>query len=252
MRARLATVVLCLAGVTAQAQPADDNMSRLESCIQAARLADTICSRIANDPAQRGDCFAKGRAAQLECLDRVLSEAPGAPAASLSSETARPEPSLEATLPKAPAERPASSETGRTDQPVSVGSTAADKAAEPSTAAPEPAPANLLPAAAEAPTAAIRSNDSENRNVKTARQTAWIISETTSPCRLQPARDSGAQLDIEREERPEYSYGSLPRPANRTVNSNERRMGRAPRQRPPGRLSDQRPASRSAAMDTVR
>jgi hypothetical protein len=85
-----------------------------------------------------------------------------------------------------PAERPVPSETGRTDQPVSVGSTAADKAPEPSTAASEPAPTNLPPAAAEAPTAAIRSNDSENRNVKTARETAWIVSETTSPVDYSP------------------------------------------------------------------
>src|SRR5689334_5290283 len=100
MWTRLAIAALCLAGLTAQAQPADDNnMSRLESCIQAARLADAICSKITNDPTQRGDCFAKGRAAQLECLDRVLSEAPGAPAAALSSETARPELPVEAPLP---------------------------------------------------------------------------------------------------------------------------------------------------------
>lgn len=191
MGMRLATVALCLASVTAQAQPADDNMSRLESCIRSARLSDTICSRIANDPTQRGDCFAKARTAQLECLDRVLSEAPGAPAAPLSSETARPEPPVETAPPKASAERPASNETGRTDQPVSVGSTA-DQAAKPSTAAADPPPARLpsapsLPApTAEAPTGAIQSNGSESKTVKPGRETEWIISETTSPVDFGP------------------------------------------------------------------
>jgi len=186
MWTRLATVALCLASLTAQAQAADDNMSRLESCIQAARLADAICSKIANDPTQRGDCFAKGRAAQLECLDRVLSEAPGAPAAALSSETARPELPVEAPLPKAAAEPAASNETGRTGQPdVPVGSTAA-VAAAPSNAAPEPAPANLPPPEAEPSTAAIQSEGSENRNVNIARETAWILSETTSPVDYSP------------------------------------------------------------------
>jgi hypothetical protein len=193
MWTRLATVALCLASLTAQVQAADDNMSRLESCIQAARLADTICSKIANDPTQRGNCFAKGRAAQLECLDRVLSEAPGAPAASLSSETARPEPPPEAALPKLPAERPTADESGRTDQPsVSVGSATADEAAKLSNAAPEPAPASAPlpmsppPAVAEAPTGAIRTNGPENGNVTTARETEWVISETTSPVDYSP------------------------------------------------------------------
>jgi hypothetical protein len=188
MRTRVAAVALCLAGVTAQAQPADDNMSRLESCIQAARLADAICSKIMNDPAPRGDCFAKGRAAQLECLDRVLSEAPTAPVSPGSaSEMARPEPPVEAALPKASAERPASSETGRTDRPdLSVGSAAADEATKPSSAAPQPAAASLPPAAAEVPTGAIPSSDSANQNDKPARETSWIISETTSPVDYSP------------------------------------------------------------------
>jgi hypothetical protein len=194
MRTRLATVALCLASMTAQAQPADDNVSRLESCIQAARLADAICSKIVNDPARRGDCFAKGRAAQLECLDRVLSEAPAPPVSPRSSaETARPEPPVEAAPPKASAERPASNEIGRTNQPgVSVGSTAADDAAKLSNAAPEPAPsslpppASLLPPAAEMPTGAIPSSGSANKNDRPAAETDWILSETTSPVDYSP------------------------------------------------------------------
>ena len=194
MGIRLATVALCLASVTAQAQPADDNVSRLESCIQAARLADAICSKIVNDPARRGDCFAKGRAAQLECLDRVLSEAPAPPVSpGSSSETARPAPPIEAAPPKASAERPASKETGQTDQrDLSVGSTATDEAAKLSNAAPEPAPASPPPApslalpAAEVPTGTIPSSGSANKNDRPAAETGWIISETTSPVDYSP------------------------------------------------------------------
>jgi hypothetical protein len=180
--------------VTAQAQPADDNVSRLESCIQAARLADAICSKIVNDPARRGDCFAKGRAAQLECLDRVLSEAPAPPVSpGNSAETARPEPPVEAAPPKASAERPASKETGQSDQrDLSAGSTATDEAAKLSNAAPEPAPASLPPPpslplpAAEVPTGTIPSSGSANKNDRPAAETGWIISETTSPVDYSP------------------------------------------------------------------
>ena len=40
---------------------------------------DAICSKLPNDPAQRLDCSQKTRAAQLECLERVLSETPLGP-----------------------------------------------------------------------------------------------------------------------------------------------------------------------------
>jgi len=187
MRIRLATFALCLAAVTAHAQPTNDNMSGLESCIQAARLADAVCAK--DDPAQHGDCFAKARSAQLECLDRVLSGSPAgtAPPAS-SAATVRPEPPVEAASPQAAPEppAPASTETSRTDQPdVPVGSAPAEEAAKLSNAPPEPAPANPPPAT-EAPTGAIRSNVSDNSNDKPAQQTDWILSETTSPVDYSP------------------------------------------------------------------
>ena len=232
---RLATVALCLAGVTAQAQPADDNMSRLESCIQAARLADAICSKIANDPTQRGDCFAKGRAAQLECLDRVLSEAPGAPAAALSSETARPEPPVEAAPPKAPRSAPLPM---RPVEPISPTSRSAARlpTKRQSHRMPllnRPRRASLL-RQPNLPTAAIQSEGSENRNVKHCAGNGVDPQRDNVACRLQPARNRGAQLDIERKERPEYAHRSLPRPAYRTVNSNRWGMGCTTRQRSAG------------------
>jgi hypothetical protein len=190
MWTQLATVALCIAGVTAHAQPANENMSGLESCIEAARLADAVCSK--NDPAQHGDCFAKARAAQLECLDRVLSGAPAQSAPSANaSETARPEPPVAIAPPEASPQRPASNETSRTDQPdVPVGSTPADEPAKLSIASPEPAPASVPPpappSADEAPTGAIRSNISDDKNDKPARDTDWVLSETTSPVDYSP------------------------------------------------------------------
>ena len=57
---RLASVALCLAGGAAHAQSASESISGLESCIEAARFADAICSKLPNDPTQRADCFAQG------------------------------------------------------------------------------------------------------------------------------------------------------------------------------------------------
>jgi hypothetical protein len=188
MWTRSAALVLCLVGVTAHAQGADDSISRLESCIQAARVADATCSNMPNDPTERVDCFAKARTAQLECLDRALSgaTAPSAPPASASA-TAQPEPPPDPAPPQAAPERPVSKETGRTDQPdVSVGNLPADEAAKPSNASPQPAPASAPPPPDIAPTGAIRSNTSDNKNAKPARETDWILSETTSPVDYSP------------------------------------------------------------------
>ena len=56
------------------ARSANDGVEGLESCFQAARLADGICSKLSNDPAKRLDCLQKTRAAQLECIEHVQSE----------------------------------------------------------------------------------------------------------------------------------------------------------------------------------
>jgi len=183
MWSRPVAVALCLAAGAALAQPANDSMSGLESCIRAARVAEATCARLPSDPIPRADCFVKARAAQLECLDRVLSEAPSQSSAPRSpSETARPEP---AEAPPAP---PASKETARTDQPdVSVGSTpAADPAAKPANAEPQPAPASLPAPAADVPTGSIASHGPVSGNDRPPRETDWIISETTSPVDYSP------------------------------------------------------------------
>jgi hypothetical protein len=261
---RLASVALCMVGGAAHAQSASESISGLESCIQAAHFADAICAKMPNDPTQRADCFAQARTAQLECLDRVLSQtsagsappgrssetarpappivaapqvasperpaandtgrtaqpevsvggtpsgeaakpsnaspdtAPASVAPSVaeaptqsappgnSSETARPEPPVETAPPAASPERAASKETGRTDQPVSVGGDPAGEAAKRSNASPEPAPPSVPPSVAEVPTGAIPSHASAKKDDKPAQETDWIVSETTSPIDYSP------------------------------------------------------------------
>jgi hypothetical protein len=153
MWTRLASVAVCLAGGAAHAQSASESISGLESCIEAAHFADAICAKMPNDPTQRADCVAQARAAQLECLDRVLSKtSAGSAPPGRSSETAQPSPPVDTAPPQASPGRPASNGTGRTDQPeVSVGSMPAGEAAKPSNASPKTAPASVAPSAAEAP-----------------------------------------------------------------------------------------------------
>jgi len=89
------------------AQSTNESMTAaMESCFQAARIAEAICSKLPNDPAQRLNCVQKTGAAEVECLDRVLSETPASPTAPKApSETTRQTPPATATLPKAPSER---------------------------------------------------------------------------------------------------------------------------------------------------
>ncbi len=73
MRATPIATVLSIVGGAAFAQPANEAITGLEACFQAARLVDSICSNATNGPVQRLDCFQKGQAAHLECLQHVLS-----------------------------------------------------------------------------------------------------------------------------------------------------------------------------------
>jgi len=188
MWTRLASIALCLAGFAAHAQSANESAAGLESCFRAARLADATCFKLPNDPLLHVDCFTKARTAQLECLERVLSEATSRSAATgSSSETARPAPPVDAALPEAPLERPDPKEADRTDQPEnSAGIAPADEAAGRPSPAPQPAPASVAPAVAEAPAEAARSDTSGKSNDRPAQQADWILSETTSPVDYSP------------------------------------------------------------------
>jgi hypothetical protein len=162
------------------ARSANESMTGLESCFQAARIADAICSKLPNDPAQRLDCFQKTRAAQLECLEQVLSETPAGPTTPKApSETTRPEPPATATLPEGPSGRVSPEQPSRTG--LSEKSNSPPKAIV-GTNPREP------PSSTEAPTGAIRPGISPKTADVPVRPTGtnWVISETTSPVDYSP------------------------------------------------------------------
>jgi hypothetical protein len=160
--------------------PANESMTGLESCFQAARIADAICSKLSNDPARRLDCFQKTRAVQLECLERVLSEMPAGPTTPKApSEATRPEPSASAILPEAPPERVSPKQPGQTGL--------SEKSDSPPKAIVRTNPPELL-TPTETPTGTIRPDIRQ----KTADApvgptgTNWVISETASPLDYSP------------------------------------------------------------------
>ena len=147
----VARFVFLLAGSVAQAQTANESTPGLESCFEAARVADATCSRLA--PEQRVHCFAKARTIQLECLDRILSDLPAG---------------------SKQAEKPSDA----------VGSVPADQALEqpdPETkSAPVPTPSARLSSTTEEPRDAAPPTP-PNRDDKPVRDPDWVFSETTSP-----------------------------------------------------------------------
>ena len=185
-------------------------MTGLEACFKAARIADAICSRLPDDPALRRDCFQKTNSAHLECLDHVLSETPAGPATPKTrSEATRSEPPASAApaMPKTPSEAPRPAppasaalpegsskrvsppgQTGSLETPAQVPS--AEKSNSPPKAIVRTNPREP-PSSTDAPTGAIRPGISPKTADVPARPTGtnWLISETTSPDRLQPAGD---------------------------------------------------------------
>jgi hypothetical protein len=231
---RLASVALCLAGGAAHAQSASESISGLESCIETARFADAICSKLPKDPTQRADCFEKARTAQLECLDRVLAKTStlSAPPEN-SSETARPAPPVDTAPAQASPERPASKQTGRTDRPE--GGTPAHAAAKPSNASAKSAPTSVPAPATEAPP----ENSSE-----TARPAPPV---DTAPAQASPERPASKQAG--RTDRPE---GGTPaqaaaKPSNALAKSAPASVPAPATEAPPGDSSETtRPALETA------
>ena len=187
---RLVAVALLIAGNVAGARANDP--TGLESCFQAARLADAICSRLEDDPVQRLDCFQKTRAAQLECLEHVLSElSPKAAAPALPSGSIRPEPPPTSSAPPTvPSEANSSKEPvpPRTAE-APTGTVSVDQPA----AAPKPNPQAVPQILPPGPPAA--------NSIRPARPNApgrvvdlpankpapdWVVSETTSPVDYSP------------------------------------------------------------------
>jgi hypothetical protein len=112
----LGTFFILASGITC-ARSADDRVAGMESCFQVARLADAICSKLA-DPTQRLDCLQKTRGAQLECLEHVLSEGPAGPSASKESSEGSPKPPANAAVPESPSKGAALKQPGPTELPT--------------------------------------------------------------------------------------------------------------------------------------
>jgi hypothetical protein len=177
MRATLTAIVLSIVGGGACAQPANEAIKGLESCFQAARLADAICSNAAND--QRLDCFQKARAAQLECLQHVPS--------GMSAGSAAPEiPTTGIVSPATPAgtvrpEMPRAVSPGA-NMPTGIVSPKSPAGAVPaemptSTVSPDKS-TGAVPADMPARTVDIPAKPSD---------TDWVVSETMSPVDYSPA-----------------------------------------------------------------
>jgi hypothetical protein len=200
MWVRLIGSALILGGGIVSARSADEGVAALESCFQASRIADAICSKL--DPALRLDCFQKARSAQLECLDRVISEMPAAtpktpseatrsePPASAAPatpnsppEAPRPEPPASAALPEGSSERVSPpAQTGTLEAPAGIPS------AEKSDSPPKAIVGTNPPGSAEAATGAIQPDISPKTADVPVRPTGadWVISETTSPVDYSP------------------------------------------------------------------
>jgi hypothetical protein len=181
MSARLIGIMFCLGGGIVGARSADDSATGLESCFHAARLADTICSKL--DAAQRLDCFSKARAAQLECLDRVLANAPGAPAAAGNPPgTEGPGPS--SVSPNVSPEGTSRRENGQTGSAkMTIRSAPAKESDGPPNAVGQTAPG--LKEFPEGLTGSVRS-DTPSKTAHAPTQPNWVVSETTSPIDYSP------------------------------------------------------------------
>jgi len=102
---RLTVVALVVAGRTVSAQAADGSGKGLDLCIETARGADATCSKLADDPAQRLECFQKARAVQLECLEQALPDPPtGTTASESHPETSQPGQPAATASPDSPAQ----------------------------------------------------------------------------------------------------------------------------------------------------
>jgi len=72
MRAALIAIVLASVGGAVCAQPANEGAKELETCFQSARAADAICADSKNGAAERLDCSQKAVKSQLECLKHAF------------------------------------------------------------------------------------------------------------------------------------------------------------------------------------
>jgi hypothetical protein len=191
-RSALVTVVFSIMGGAALAQPANEQIRGLESCFQAARLADAICSNSANGPVQRVDCFQKARAAQLECLENVASGMAAGPALPENPSGTVPTAAPTAASPDLPKDSHPPEKSVQTLLPEKP--SAAISSGQPANSSPI-APGPVLPMAPavtslpDLPTGAISGDMSakpEGVPAKPGAPPDWVVSETTSPVDFSP------------------------------------------------------------------
>jgi hypothetical protein len=200
MRATLTAAVLSFVGGAVCAQAANEGIRGLELCLQAAHIADAICSDPKNNPVQRLDCFQKARAAQLECLQHVplgMSAGPEAPENPMDGASPVPGPSRPETTPVPP------DKSARTE--VLPGSGEAVSPRPSVESVPQEVPTGIVPSSEpiaspkpppetvpiETPTATVSPEkppivppDLPAGAIDTplkAQDTNWVVSETTSP-----------------------------------------------------------------------
>jgi hypothetical protein len=198
MRALVVAIVVSSMGGAVCAEPADQDVKRLEACFQTARETDPVCSNPASDPAQRRDCFERTRTALLQCMEQATpgvsadAPAPNPPAGHVSPETsagaspadrpANPAPSGPPVV-AAPPERPASvfdAPARQVDVPAKqadVPPKQADVPAKPADTPPKQADAPAKQAIVPAKRAEVPANPAD---------TGWVVSETTSPVDFSP------------------------------------------------------------------
>lgn len=199
-RARLIMVALLVSGRAVCAQPVDPAGRGLGVCLQAARAADDECAKLSDDPAARIECFHKARGAELECLDRAMSDAPAAgpgqetpAAAALAAPPVQPPAATSpdvapvAELPKAeaavsPPEPPTASISDSAPEPRDQPGKDQDTTAP---ANPDPAQATVSPPAASA-AASVEATQPHEPDTATLRESSWVVSETTSPVDFSP------------------------------------------------------------------
>jgi hypothetical protein len=163
------------------AHSANDGVEGLESCFQAARVADGICSKLSDDPAKRLDCLQKTRTAQLECIEHAQSE----PAPQNSSKSPSSGTPASAALAESSTEEVSSKQTGDTDTfRRSTERNLPQESNSPPTSNPETKP----PEPPAPPQATIRSDLSPKPAEHPTRptDTDWVVSETTSPIDYSP------------------------------------------------------------------
>lgn len=178
---RLASFVLCIAGGTAYAQSGTESSAGLQSCVEAARLADSICAKLPIAQTEREGCLKRAGSALLKCLERVLPEPPpiGAPTGARSAppdNTSPPKPSSELSAPKQPA---------WTDSLGAATSGAPADAIAGKPKAPE-SETKVIPPPAQTPLARSVPEAPGKQNEQPARKTDWILSETKSPVDFSP------------------------------------------------------------------